>query len=60
MKPGRIAMVVLIVFALCALPMAVYVGSYLCLASTSLGTMGHYVGNELRTETVLIREYPQK
>jgi hypothetical protein len=60
MKPGRTAMVALSVFALCAVLLAIYVGSYLGLARTSLGTMGHYVGNELRIEPVLIREYPQK
>lgn len=60
MKAGRIITAALIVFALCAIPLAIYIGGYLWLPNTYWGTQGRYVGNQVQSEPLLIREYSQK
>lgn len=57
MKTGRIVTVALMVFALVAIPLAVYVGGYLCLCKTRIVTQGRYFGTELRSHQLLRREY---
>jgi hypothetical protein len=59
-KFGRVITAALIVFALCALPMAIYSASYLWLGRAYWSMQGTYVGGQLLSEPVLVREYPQE
>jgi hypothetical protein len=58
---GRIAFGGMILFALLAILVAVYIGSYVYLAKTVATTQGRYISeDQMRIEPILRRQYPYR